>query len=255
MTDAVTGKLIPKFVDDPGGRVPRPLTADGITPWRVRMAVLNSWRREPTCPRRLRVEAAGYRSQDGPEFHIGDDAARKQDFRLRPSPPLAGTSSTPPADPQPMRKFCWRPRPSANLSQTRDLGNITAVHRRTRGDSVPRPRRTLCRCCRSECRVRPQPISRPANTTSAGCGCGAWASVKRPVPRWWPTHLWGHCHDRNRFASTIRTSHRLLSSCDNHRRGRPVRVLPRAARARECPCDLGPWRTPVTDRVRPFRSI
>ena len=37
-------------------------------------------------PLRLRVEAVGYRTQDGPEFRAGDDAARTQDFHLRPSP-------------------------------------------------------------------------------------------------------------------------------------------------------------------------
>jgi thiol-disulfide isomerase/thioredoxin len=40
---------------------------------------------------RLRVEAPGYRTQDGPEFKVGDDAARIQDFRLQPSQPVAGT--------------------------------------------------------------------------------------------------------------------------------------------------------------------
>jgi RNA polymerase sigma factor (sigma-70 family) len=39
---------------------------------------------------RLRVEAAGYRTQDGPEFRVGDDKPRTQDFRLQPSPPVAG---------------------------------------------------------------------------------------------------------------------------------------------------------------------
>jgi protocatechuate 3,4-dioxygenase beta subunit/thiol-disulfide isomerase/thioredoxin len=40
---------------------------------------------------RLRVEAAGYRSLDGPEFRIGDDWSRTQHFRLQRSPPVAGT--------------------------------------------------------------------------------------------------------------------------------------------------------------------
>jgi RNA polymerase sigma factor (sigma-70 family) len=41
-------------------------------------------------PLRLRVEAPGYRTQHGPEFRVGDDAARTQDFRLQPSPLVAG---------------------------------------------------------------------------------------------------------------------------------------------------------------------
>src|SRR5262249_11328810 len=39
---------------------------------------------------RLRVEARGYRTQDGPEFRVGDDAARKQDFRLQPCQDITG---------------------------------------------------------------------------------------------------------------------------------------------------------------------
>jgi thiol-disulfide isomerase/thioredoxin len=41
-------------------------------------------------PLRLRVEASGYRTQDGPEFRVGDDTSRTQDFRLQPSQPIAG---------------------------------------------------------------------------------------------------------------------------------------------------------------------
>jgi uncharacterized GH25 family protein len=41
-------------------------------------------------PLRLRVEAPGYRTQDGPEFHVGDDKFRTQDFRLQPSLPITG---------------------------------------------------------------------------------------------------------------------------------------------------------------------
>jgi RNA polymerase sigma factor (sigma-70 family) len=39
---------------------------------------------------RLRVEAMGYRTQDGPEFRVGEDASRVQDFRLQPSAPVTG---------------------------------------------------------------------------------------------------------------------------------------------------------------------
>jgi hypothetical protein len=41
-------------------------------------------------PLRLRVEAPGYRTQDGPEFRVGDDSPRTQDFRLQPSQPITG---------------------------------------------------------------------------------------------------------------------------------------------------------------------
>ncbi len=41
-------------------------------------------------PLRLRVEAPGYRTQDGPEFRVGDDSNRTQIFRLQPSRPVTG---------------------------------------------------------------------------------------------------------------------------------------------------------------------
>ncbi|HEY7312793.1 MAG TPA: sigma-70 family RNA polymerase sigma factor [Gemmataceae bacterium] len=46
--------------------------------------------RRTDIPLRLRVEAPGYRTQDGPEFRVGDDTSRTQDFRLQPSAPVAG---------------------------------------------------------------------------------------------------------------------------------------------------------------------
>jgi beta-lactamase regulating signal transducer with metallopeptidase domain/protocatechuate 3,4-dioxygenase beta subunit len=39
---------------------------------------------------RLRVEAEGYRTHDGPEFRMGDDTSRTQDFQLVPAQPLNG---------------------------------------------------------------------------------------------------------------------------------------------------------------------
>jgi beta-lactamase regulating signal transducer with metallopeptidase domain/uncharacterized GH25 family protein/thiol-disulfide isomerase/thioredoxin len=41
-------------------------------------------------PLRLRIEAMGYRTQTGPEFRVGDDSPRTQDFQLQPSKPVAG---------------------------------------------------------------------------------------------------------------------------------------------------------------------
>lgn len=46
--------------------------------------------RRTDIPIRLRVEARGYRSQDGPEFRIGDAFSLKQSFRLQPSAPISG---------------------------------------------------------------------------------------------------------------------------------------------------------------------
>jgi thiol-disulfide isomerase/thioredoxin len=41
-------------------------------------------------PLRLRIEAMGYRTQTGPEFRVGDDSPRTQDFQLQLSKPVAG---------------------------------------------------------------------------------------------------------------------------------------------------------------------
>lgn len=41
-------------------------------------------------PLRIRIEASGYRSQEGPEFRVGDDSPRTQDFKLQPSSPVVG---------------------------------------------------------------------------------------------------------------------------------------------------------------------
>jgi thiol-disulfide isomerase/thioredoxin/protocatechuate 3,4-dioxygenase beta subunit len=48
-----------------------------------------AWRTD--IPIRLRIEAKGYRTQDGPEFRVGDDASRVQNFELQPSPAVVGT--------------------------------------------------------------------------------------------------------------------------------------------------------------------
>jgi beta-lactamase regulating signal transducer with metallopeptidase domain len=41
-------------------------------------------------PLRLRIEAMGYRTQTGPEFRVGDDSPRTQDFEMQPSKPVVG---------------------------------------------------------------------------------------------------------------------------------------------------------------------
>ena len=45
------------------------------------------------------LEAMGYRSQDGPEFRLGDDSPRTQEFRLQPSPPITGIVLDPAGQP------------------------------------------------------------------------------------------------------------------------------------------------------------
>lgn len=93
VTDAATGQPIPAFtvirVDarSQGMHLAQRSSAvagqDGRFDFRVERGFVPE-------RQRLRVEAPGYRVQDGPAFLYGDDVARTHDFRLQPSPPLAG---------------------------------------------------------------------------------------------------------------------------------------------------------------------
>jgi RNA polymerase sigma factor (sigma-70 family) len=91
VTDAVTGKPIPSFtviqldVFRKDWHVAERFNAVAGKDGR-----LDYLARRTEIPLRLRVEAEGYRTQDGPEFRVGDSTPRVQDFRLRPSPPVAG---------------------------------------------------------------------------------------------------------------------------------------------------------------------
>jgi Carboxypeptidase regulatory-like domain len=91
VTDAVTGKPIPRFTVIPVGVFGMDKwLADRFNAVAGKSGQLDyiAWRTD--VPLRLRIEASGYRSQDGTEFRVGDDASRRQDFRLQPSPPIAG---------------------------------------------------------------------------------------------------------------------------------------------------------------------
>jgi protocatechuate 3,4-dioxygenase beta subunit/thiol-disulfide isomerase/thioredoxin len=91
VTDALTGKPIPAFTVIPVDV----FRTDFLHAERGNAVAGKDGRLEyladrTDIPLRLRVEAPGYRTQDGPEFRVGEDAARTQDFRLRPSAPIAG---------------------------------------------------------------------------------------------------------------------------------------------------------------------
>jgi RNA polymerase sigma factor (sigma-70 family) len=92
VTDAATGKPIPSFTVVPIDVFRKDFLhaerGNAVSGKDGRLSFLAT---RTDIALRLRVEAPGYRSQDGPEFRIGDDTARTQDFRLVPSPPLAGT--------------------------------------------------------------------------------------------------------------------------------------------------------------------
>jgi RNA polymerase sigma factor (sigma-70 family) len=92
VTDAVTGQPIPAF-----SVIPIDVFRKNFLHAERGQAVagqdgqLSFLADRTDIPQRLRVEALGYRTQDGPEFRLGDDASRTQDFRLQPSPPVTGT--------------------------------------------------------------------------------------------------------------------------------------------------------------------
>jgi thiol-disulfide isomerase/thioredoxin len=100
VTDAVTGRAIPAFAVIP-------IDVFGTNFWsaeRMNAATgknghLDYLAQRTDIPLRIRVEADGYRTELGPEFRVGDDSPRTQDFRLRPSPPISGVVLDPAGQP------------------------------------------------------------------------------------------------------------------------------------------------------------
>jgi RNA polymerase sigma factor (sigma-70 family) len=100
VTDAATGKPIPSFTV---------LQLDVIRKnWRFgerhhgvssKNGQLDYRAKRTDIPLRLRIEAPGYRTQDGPEFRVGDDTSRTQNFRLQPSKPITGIVRDPAGKP------------------------------------------------------------------------------------------------------------------------------------------------------------
>ncbi len=91
VTDAVIGKPIPNFtVFHIVVFNPNFLCAERGNAERGRDGRFSLLATRTDYPLRLRVEATGYRTQDGPEFRVGDNSSRSQDFRLQPSPPVTG---------------------------------------------------------------------------------------------------------------------------------------------------------------------
>ena len=91
VTDAVTGKPIPSFsvmrmvVFRKDNRL---LERNHAVPGKDGQFNFDAMRNDYAM--RSRIEAKGYRSQTGPEFRVGDEAALTQHFRLQPSPPITG---------------------------------------------------------------------------------------------------------------------------------------------------------------------
>src|SRR5262249_21629097 len=92
VTDAVTGDPIRAFTVIPVDVFRKDfLHAERQNAVRGKAGRLDYLAQRTDIALRLRIEAEGYRTQDGPEFRVGEDAARTQDFRLLPSRPLTGT--------------------------------------------------------------------------------------------------------------------------------------------------------------------
>jgi uncharacterized GH25 family protein/thiol-disulfide isomerase/thioredoxin len=90
--DAKTGKPIPSFAIRPIGVIRKDiLCAERDVKLTDKEGRFDYLATRTDCPHKLRIESVGYRSQDGPEFRIGDASPRSQNFRLQPSPPIGGT--------------------------------------------------------------------------------------------------------------------------------------------------------------------
>jgi thiol-disulfide isomerase/thioredoxin len=91
VTDAVTGQPIPAFTVIPLDVFRKDfLHAERSHAVAGQDGRLSFLANRNDIALRLRIEAPGYRTQDGPEFRLGADASRTQDFRLQPSPPVTG---------------------------------------------------------------------------------------------------------------------------------------------------------------------
>ncbi len=92
VTDSVTGKEIPEFTIVPLNVFRKDwISAERGNGKQSKQGRFEFLADRTDHPLRLRIEAPGYRSKTGPEFRVGDDSNRKQDFQLEPSPPVAGT--------------------------------------------------------------------------------------------------------------------------------------------------------------------
>jgi RNA polymerase sigma factor (sigma-70 family) len=91
VTDAATGKPIPSFTVIQLDVFRKDwLAAERLRATAGKNGRLDYLADRTDIPLRLRIEAPGYRTQDGPEFRVGDDSSRQQDFRLQPSEPISG---------------------------------------------------------------------------------------------------------------------------------------------------------------------
>ncbi len=92
VTDANTGQPIPTFTVIPIDVFRKDwLNAERQNAQPGKDGKLDYLAERIDIPTRVRIEAPGYRTQDGPEYRVGDDDLRIQHFRLLPSAPVTGT--------------------------------------------------------------------------------------------------------------------------------------------------------------------
>jgi RNA polymerase sigma factor (sigma-70 family) len=127
VVDDVTGQPLPAFAMIPLNVFGK----DYFAPERYHAVAGKNGRLDyvETCtdhPMRIRIEAMGYRTQDGPEFRVGDGATRTQNFRLRPSKPITGVVRD--AGGQPVAKAeVWIATPSQETSLLTEVNNHRTI--------------------------------------------------------------------------------------------------------------------------------
>ena len=91
VTDAVTNKPVSAFTVIPINVFGKnSVSADWSEVRKGKEGQLDYHATRTDIPLRLRIQAPSYRTQTGPEFRVGDDTSRTQDFRLQPSKPITG---------------------------------------------------------------------------------------------------------------------------------------------------------------------
>jgi uncharacterized GH25 family protein/thiol-disulfide isomerase/thioredoxin len=123
VVDAVTGQPIPAFAVIPLDVFRKDfIHAERFNAVAGKNGQLDYAATRTDCPLRIRIEAPGYRTQDGPEYRVGDDTSRTQNFRLRPSPPVTGVVHD--ASGRPVaRAEVWLATPSQPASTSSELDN------------------------------------------------------------------------------------------------------------------------------------
>jgi thiol-disulfide isomerase/thioredoxin len=124
----------------------------------------------------LRVEAPGYRTQDGPEFRVGGEAARPQDFRLQPSRLVAGVVLDPAGLPTASAEVLFAT-PTQQASCWQDWGNQRVFTDAARRFAFPDPGEPFAVLARADARFALAEFQ--ADQHEAGTlRLRSWASVR-----------------------------------------------------------------------------